>query len=133
MHLNMFSQTARRVSKLTDKAKAAIEEKLTDSSKKRKTDADQVGMAPSQSKRVKPTRSNGPAKDIQSENTVPPSPAILKPPLQAHHTVVQIEEAQARQNVTMVEDTSEDEDNIPERESSPDVETPEDELSKMNH
>ncbi|KAG1872981.1 hypothetical protein DFJ58DRAFT_836802 [Suillus subalutaceus] len=103
-----------------------MEERLTDSLNKRKTVADQVA---GQSKRLKPTQLNGPAEDIQLE---PPSPAIIpKPPLQARRTAVQIEEAEAYQNVTMVEDTSKDEDNIPEQESSPDVETPEDELKRL--
>ncbi|KAG1838178.1 hypothetical protein F4604DRAFT_1691915 [Suillus subluteus] len=113
-------------------AKAAIEEKLTDSSKKRKTDASQASMAPRQSKKVKPTQSNGPAKDIRSDNMAPPPPAVLpKPPVQAHRAVQIEEEAEIHENA-MVEDISEDENDTPERESSPDVETPDDELSKTN-
>lgn len=133
MQLNMFSQTARWVSKLTDKAKAAIEEKLNDSSKKRKADVSQASTAPRQSKKVKPTQLNGPAGDTQSNNMAPPPPAVLPKPLVQARRAVQIEEeAEIHENAIMVEDISKDEHDTPEWESSPDVETPDNELSKTN-
>jgi hypothetical protein len=132
MQLNMLSQTARRVSKLTDKAKAAIEERI-DSSRKRKDAISRASVAPS--KKAKPTQPDGHPKDGSHNpdditNVSPPGP----PPVQKNHrAIVRTEEEEAEwENAQLIEDDSENGRSVP-HDSSPEVETAEEELSKINY
>jgi hypothetical protein len=134
MQLNLLLQTARRVSKLTDKAKAAIEERI-DSSRKGGDAISGASMAPS--KKAKPTQPDRHPKDGSHDpyditNVSPPGP----PPVQKNHrAVVHTEEEEAewkKENAQLIEDDSENGRSIP-HDSSPDVETAEEELSKINY
>ncbi|KAG1873041.1 hypothetical protein DFJ58DRAFT_836857 [Suillus subalutaceus] len=86
MQLNLFFKTLKCVTKLTDKAKAALEDKLDGSfSKKRKTNMTNMSgasMAPDNAKKAKTTQPSG-----STTNITPPSP-----PMAAHQAVVLTEE-----------------------------------------
>lgn len=132
----MFLQPARRVTKLTDKAKAAIEEKI-DLSKKRKNAASGANVAPVQSKKAKPTQDNGPAKDTarsesrsEFEDTCPPAGVV-----DTTGSKEDSEEADSYANADLIDDDSGGEGSAPRASSvaAVNVETAEDELSKTNN
>jgi hypothetical protein len=132
MQLNLFSKTARlgRVTKLTDKAKAAIEEKI-ETSKKRKNAPSAANAVP---KKAKPTQPNGHAKDrsLNAEDFAEASPPPATTGM-SHSAVVRTEEEEAElfADAELVDDESETESSVP-LEPSSDVENAEDELSKTN-
>ncbi|KAG1871670.1 hypothetical protein F4604DRAFT_1926045 [Suillus subluteus] len=112
MQPNIFTKTVKQVTKLTDKAKAALEEKLNSPlTKKRKNDTNGENMALSQSKKAKSILSHGHTKDdIQSDDiTATPSPAATPVP---HRAVVHTEEEEAdlHNDVIMVDDDESDDD-----------------------
>lgn len=116
MQLDLFSKTSKRVTKLTDKAKAALEDKLDSSfSKKRKNDISDASAAPDNTKKAKPTQPSG------SANVTPPSP-----PMAARRAVVRTEEEEEAMydNAIVISDDIEEP-----RALSPEVESAEDELS----
>ncbi|KAG1775913.1 hypothetical protein EV702DRAFT_1046562 [Suillus placidus] len=117
MQLDLFSKTSKRVTKLTDKAKAALEDKVDSLvSKKRKNDISDASAAPDNTKKAKPTQPSG-----STNNVTPPSL-----PMTACRAVVCTEEEEA----AMYDDAIVIGDDIEEpRALSPEVESAEDELS----
>lgn len=126
MQLNLLLKTAKQVTKLTDKARAAIEEKLDGAStKKRKTHTSGESMVAIKSKKAKATppdgSGNGPSSEDLEEITPPPQ---LAPVLVVCKAIVQTEEEEAA-----LYDNVDDDNDAERRSSSPDVERAADELS----
>ncbi|KAG2060743.1 hypothetical protein BDR06DRAFT_966605 [Suillus hirtellus] len=131
MQPNIFAKMAKQVTKLTDKAKAALKEKLDGpSTKKQKNDMNAENAAPSQSKKAKSILNHGHTKDDMEDNiTATPSPTAT--PVQGHQAVVHTkeEEADPHNDVIMVDNDESNDDANETCNPSPDIETAEDELS----
>jgi hypothetical protein len=97
MQLNIFSTTAKRVTKMTSKAKAAIEEKATGPSKKRKPDGNNDKWMTSQLKKAKTHQAAGtdtPSSSLTAASTSSAVP-IMSPTLpvaSSRRAVVRTEE-----------------------------------------
>ncbi|KAG1779915.1 hypothetical protein EV702DRAFT_1043301 [Suillus placidus] len=123
MQLNLLSKTAKRVTKLTDKARAAIEEKLDGAStKKRKNHTSGDSTAAIKFKKAKATQPDGSGDRPSSEDITPP-PQLAPVPV-VHRAIVRTEEEEA----ALYDDVNDDND-AERRSSSPDVESVADELS----
>jgi len=137
MQLNLFLKTAQLgcVTKLTDKAKAAMEEKIETLNKQKNAPS----VANVALKKAKPTQTNGHAKDrsLNAEDFTKASPPPATTPAISHHAVIctEEEEMELYANAELVDDESKTESikSIVPLEPSAAVETAEDELSKMKH
>ncbi|KAG1791056.1 uncharacterized protein HD556DRAFT_1310160 [Suillus plorans] len=99
MHPNIFMATAKHVMKLTDKAKAAIEDRLeaVGPSKKRKADPKSASVALNHLKKTKQNPPTGTPKDSLSSKdlTSPPNMGTAPEPGKSCHAVVWTEEEEA--------------------------------------
>ncbi|KAG1867707.1 hypothetical protein F4604DRAFT_1927497 [Suillus subluteus] len=133
MQLNLLSKTAKRVTKLTDKAKAAIKEKLDGAStEKRKNHTSGESMVAIKSKNAKATPPDGSGDGPSLEEiTPPPQLAPVPPALVVCRAIVRTEEEEAALYNDVI-DIDADDDDAERQPSSPDVKSVEsaaDELS----
>ncbi|KAG0691654.1 hypothetical protein DFH29DRAFT_883977 [Suillus ampliporus] len=135
----MFGSTSKRITKLTDKAKAALE----GSSKKQKNDASSM-TSTSEPKKAKPNRISGSSKDRDTELLSPSPPAEDVPtkPTQSCKSVIRMEEEEAAmyEDAIEISDTNQssndgvdnaDNDNKDELSDTDKEESPEDELKRL--
>ena len=123
----MFPSTDKRIKKLTDKAKAALETSIN----KRKSNADSAGT--SSPKRAKANPLSGTSKERTTEPSSPSPETLPKPGVQSHQTFVSMEEAALSDDAIEISDKSSNNDlDDEQRELSPEEESAEDELSELN-
>lgn len=124
----MFPSTDKRVKKLTDKAKAALETSIN----KRKSNADSAGT--SSPKRAKANPLSGTSKERTTEPHSPSPEALPKPGVQSRQTFVPTEEeAVLSDDAIEISDKSSNNDLDDEQcELLPEEESAEDELSELN-
>jgi hypothetical protein len=131
----MFRSTSKQITKLTDKAKAALE----GSGKKRKNDASSM-TSTSEPKKAKPNQISRNSKDRDTE-PLSPSPSaedIPTKPTQSHKSVVRTEEEEAAIEISDTDQSSNNgvnntnNNNEDEPSDTDKEESPEDELSELN-
>ncbi|KAG1741020.1 hypothetical protein EDB19DRAFT_1828397 [Suillus lakei] len=137
MQLNIFSGLAKQVTKMTTKAKAALEEKVTDTSKKQKpvNDVDGDNMT-AQLKKAKthPAAGNAPTGNLTVVNqgsvtsSIEPSKSPTPPAMMSCCAVVLTEEEEATLSANEVDSDSKESES--ESESKEDIS--EDQLSMFN-
>jgi hypothetical protein len=93
----MFETAAKRVTKMTEKAKAALQT----SSKKRKNDTSSISGGPNEPKKAKPNPLSGNSKDRSTEplSPSPPTSDVIQVPkpqvVQSHRAIIRTEEEEA--------------------------------------
>jgi hypothetical protein len=117
----MFGSTSKRITKLTDKAKAALE----GSSKKQKNDASSM-TSTSEPKKAKPNQISGNSKDRDTE-PLSPSPSAEDVPTKEAAIEISDTDQSSNDGVNNADNDNEDEPSDTDKEESP-----EDELSELN-
>lgn len=124
MQLNLYSTTAKRITKMTSKAKAALEEKATGTSKKRRSDGDNMNEQP---KKVKTTP---PAGSAPTNSTSAPTNTTTAP--QQDRPAITASESSLSSRVVVRTEEEEEALYVTDTESSNET-TAEDELSMFNN
>ncbi|OJA08026.1 hypothetical protein AZE42_10848 [Rhizopogon vesiculosus] len=104
MQMTLFSGATRRITKLTDKAKAALDEKIEGSSKKRKNDDSSTSTTRKQLKKVKSTQQSGDDVDEAPSEEAPTMAQRSQPIVQTEE-----EEALSAKDAIVLSDDEEEE------------------------